>query len=86
MKTDGGTASQEAPLVHGDLFHFVRTMALLLLTGRSGLDPVDLDVDATHVDKDGHFVSSFEPSTHVSGVRVSRAKVLSTLYVRDRSR
>lgn len=80
-RIDMGTAGQFGPLIHDGLFRLIGTTAFLLPVGRSGSDPVVLDLDATGVVSEDRFVSSFGVGAVLAGIRATRQQVLSALYV-----
>jgi predicted metalloprotease with PDZ domain len=81
LQIDAGTAGQFRPLIHNGLFHLIGTTALLLPTGRSGADPVKLDIDATRVVAGNRFVSSFGTGATINGIHSTRGQVASALYL-----
>lgn len=76
-----GTAGQFRPLIHAGLFRLIGTTAFLLPVGRSGSDAVVLDLDATGVVYEDHFVSSFGVGVVLKGIRATRQQVLSAVYL-----
>lgn len=76
-----GTAAQFRPLIHNGLFHLVGRAALVLPIGRAESDTVTLDIDASQLVSNEHFVSSFGPGSHLQGLSVTREQVAAALYL-----
>lgn len=81
LRMEEGTAGQFRPRIQGGLFHLIGTTAFLLPIGRSGSDPVVLDLDATGVVSEDRFVSSFGVGAVLKGIRATRQQALSALYL-----
>jgi hypothetical protein len=81
MKIDVGVPEQLRPIVEKNMFHVISTFGLLLPTGRLRSAPVALDVDATRVADDAHFVSSFGSGSRLRDAHVNWGQVSKSIFL-----
>jgi hypothetical protein len=81
MLIDVGVPEQLRPIVEKNSFHVVGTFGLLLPMGRGRAAPITLDVDATQVADDAHFVSSFGSGNRLRGVQTTLGKASKAIYL-----
>lgn len=81
MKIDAGVPEQLRPIVEKNAFHVISTFGLLLPTGRRKSDPVALDIDATRVADDAHFVSSFGPGSGLRDAHFNWGQVSKSIFL-----
>ena len=81
MKIDVGVPEQLRPIVEKDMFHVIGTFGLLLPSGRRNSDPVALDVDATRVADEAHFVSSFGSGSRIRDAHVNLGQVRKSIFL-----